>query len=646
MRLRSLTTRFLLTLSLSAVLPTLVLGYFAAAQARQQLHERSVELNVLGPAGRSADRLREQLVAVRGTFARLYGIAESHLDGELTRAEFATRIDDEFEVGTVQLERVVLVDSAGDVQQTFPSFDVLGAGWQRMPRTVVDESWFEQIQDPAHRRFVIWLSRHLSPFRHGNPERSSQDPSDYSFGVVAALPDRDGGRAALLALFNWALIQDVLDATVRDMRERTRLASAEGFVLSASRREVLAHSDRGRYGEPPNERIARARVGQNDAVRVELPAEHDERGRVVRGLRSAVLAPTSDPGNFGWWLGIVVDDAELDMEGRTFFRLVLSLTAATAVLLVFWSLIASRAITRPINRLVAATEAVRRGEFGVRVETRGHGDEIAELGGAFNRMSEELAESRDLLSKAERRAAWAEMARQVAHEIKNPLTPMRMGAQLALRARADGDPRWDALSERLARTVLDQTDELRRIADDFRAFAGPATPSDAEAGGQKRDVVSAARLLREVADGFRAIAEVRGVRFEVSVDPAAEDAVVACDPGAIRRLLWNLVQNALDALAAGGEDEASVRAEQRVGVSLSIVEDDVAFAVEDDGPGIPDEVRARLFEPYFTTRSSGTGLGLAICSRIAEEHDGVVELVEPGPPRTVFRVRLPRAPGA
>src|SRR5690606_6684170 len=238
-------------------------------------------------------------------------------------------------------------------------------------------------------------------------------------------------------------------------------------------------------------------------------------------------------------------------------------------------------------------------------------------------MASDLQRSREQLRAAERQAAWAEMARQVAHEIKNPLTPMRMSAQLLQRARQAGDPRVPELSDRLARTVLEQTDVLARIANDFRQFAGPAR--------RTRERVPIDALLADLDAFFADLAEVRGVALSIQRPPSS--LAVEGDRQELGRVLVNLVQNAIDAGARG----IDVRADGEDGaVSLTVV---------DDGAGMPAETQGRLFEPYFTTKTSGTGLGLAICRRIVEAHGGEITLQSSRPGATVFRIRLPRAEG-
>jgi nitrogen fixation/metabolism regulation signal transduction histidine kinase len=291
-----------------------------------------------------------------------------------------------------------------------------------------------------------------------------------------------------------------------------------------------------------------------------------------------------------------------------------------------WTWVISRTITRPVRGLIAFTEEVAKGNLDARVDAAGT-DEISVLARSFNRMAGDLAASREQLIRAEKEAAWREMARQIAHEIKNPLTPMRMCAQLLLRARREGDPRWQELADRLANNVLQQTDALDRIASDFRQFAGSPVRQVVE--------LDADEMLGGIEELVGSMAEATDV--DIAFRPGASGVRVAVDVQEIRRVFLNLIHNAMQACRQQG----SVRVRSDLGQNGE--RRTVEFRVEDDGAGVSTAVRERLFEPYFTTKTAGTGLGLAICRRIVEAHGGDIRLEASGPPRTVFLVTLPAA---
>ena len=319
-------------------------------------------------------------------------------------------------------------------------------------------------------------------------------------------------------------------------------------------------------------------------------------------------------------IGVAVPEHELFAASDAFEQVLLVAILVSILVLVSWSLAASRAITAPVKQLVSATRKIAGGDLAVSVPSRG-GPELGELAAAFNLMAHELAVGRDRLAHAEREQAWAEMARQVAHEVKNPLQPMRITAQLLQRARAEDDPRAEQVAERLARTVLEQTDALDRIANDFRSFAGVAA--------EQRSVVCADAWLEELREQTARLFAERPLTL--TFRPGAEGAELSIDQKALARVFVNLVQNAIEAAAGPVQ----------VALTSRLAGDAVEVQVVDDGPGVPEELRDRLFEPYFTTKTSGTGLGLAICRRLVEAHGGSIRLDATRPGETRFVIRLP-----
>ena len=178
-----------------------------------------------------------------------------------------------------------------------------------------------------------------------------------------------------------------------------------------------------------------------------------------------------------------------------------------------------------------------------------------------------------------------------------------------------------AEKRRLAKSVIEQTDALTRIASEFRHFAGPVA--------RNVQTLEGDQLLLAIEALFRAMAEQRGITFEVR--PGAPNATVAVDRQELERVLNNLLLNAFEASA------------QRVTLASRVADKKLWFTVTDDGPGVPDEVRQKLFVPNFATKSSGTGLGLALCRRIVQAHGGSIALTSSEPGCTVFSVELPLA---
>ena len=308
-------------------------------------------------------------------------------------------------------------------------------------------------------------------------------------------------------------------------------------------------------------------------------------------------------------------------------RTVLVASAAlTAVALVLAVLIA-RSLGRPIAELAAEARKVASDQANP-LRVRGSG-EIAELVQAFDRMLEDLASTRRRLDATTRVAAWREVARRVAHEVKNPLAPIRAAVETLRRLRARDDPAFDEYFDEATRTVLNEVHRISNIVTEFTRFArlSPPRPEEVDLAELVRDVI---QLQKPLAGSClleqKAVGDVPRVR-------ADRDQVV--------QVLVNLVQNAVEASRGTVESGARVR------VTLASPRPDVVdVTVEDNGPGISKEIEARLFEPYATTKAEGTGLGLAIAQRIAIEHDGELASL----PRergsgtgAVFRLRLPVA---
>jgi two-component system nitrogen regulation sensor histidine kinase NtrY len=282
---------------------------------------------------------------------------------------------------------------------------------------------------------------------------------------------------------------------------------------------------------------------------------------------------------------------------RTVLLAAVALTSAALLLAV----LLARSLGKPLANLAAEARKVATHRANP-LNVRGSG-EIAELVQAFDRMLEDLAATQRRLAATSRVAAWREVARRVAHEVKNPLAPIRAAVETLRRLRARGDPAFDEYFDEATRTVLDEVHRISTIVTEFTRFARLPPPRL-----QEVDVVEAVRhvlqLQRSTADGVRLEDQIAGIIPRISAD---RDQVV--------QVLMNLVQNAVEAVRNEPSGRVVVRVEAR---PPSLVD----ITVEDNGPGVAPEIAARLFEPYATTKAEGTGLGLAIAQRIAIEHGG------------------------
>lgn len=317
-----------------------------------------------------------------------------------------------------------------------------------------------------------------------------------------------------------------------------------------------------------------------------------------------------------------VEDAYLNA-----FALLLGITVLAAIGV---GTLLARGVSTRIGRLADATRTVGAGDLSVRVPESGE-DEIADLSRAFNRMLGEVESSRARIEYLQRIGAWQEMARRLAHEIKNPLTPIQLAVQ-ELHRRYDGaDPAYAQLVNTTLEVVEDEVGTLRRLVGEFSDFArlprAELEPTDL------------AELLADQDASLQLSTGDSGVEVSVSVD--ARPANVQLDRQMFRRVLTNLVSNAAQAITGAGRGQGSV------GVRLYRDAPFVVIDVVDDGPGIPEELRPSIFDPYVTTKSFGTGLGLAIAKKIVVEHGGSIEVVEGPSPGATLRIRLPDldAPG-
>lgn len=342
-----------------------------------------------------------------------------------------------------------------------------------------------------------------------------------------------------------------------------------------------------------------------------------------------------EKGGLGWVVGVGADYSDIYRPVADLQDLLLTSTLVALLIATLLTSYFARRFTRPILDLRRTTELVAAGDLGARVEVTSR-DEVGELGRAFNMMTAELQEGRDRIVQAEKEAAWREMARQVAHEVKNPLTPITLSVDLLRRARAEGRGDFDEVLGRTLDMIQRQVETMRDVTRDFAAFAGEH---------RAPEPVALRAVVEEVLQLSEAWAQERGVELgqvgRAHPDPAGDadsdaDAIVLADPGELRRALLNLVSNGIEAMDDGGE----------MRVEFDADESWVEVAVLDTGPGLSTEALEHRFEPYFTTRSSGTGLGLAIVRRVIEDLGGSVSLDNRKPgPGAVARLRLPRHQG-
>ena len=286
----------------------------------------------------------------------------------------------------------------------------------------------------------------------------------------------------------------------------------------------------------------------------------------------------------------------------------------------------ANALSRPIGRLREGLEAVARGRFErpLPVDTR---DEIGELVQTFNAMQAQLADSRRKLAQQERQLAWREMARQVAHEIKNPLTPMKLSVQHLRRAYSNGSPQTDYkfrnLFEKITTTLIEQVDALARIANEFSSFA--RMPK------RLLEPLDLNMVVREAVDLMQ-----EQMTNNIEVDLFEEPLVLHADREELRRIYINLIKNAIEASSHKALYKIRVTSTREGGTSQWAYS-----TVEDEGTGIAAEMVDKIFEPNFSSKTSGTGLGLAIVKKSIEDLQGEIGFQTEEQKGTTFWIKLP-----
>jgi nitrogen fixation/metabolism regulation signal transduction histidine kinase len=278
----------------------------------------------------------------------------------------------------------------------------------------------------------------------------------------------------------------------------------------------------------------------------------------------------------------------------------------------------SNSITRPLTIISEKLRILNLNKKNEPIEWKSK-DEIGVLIGEYNKMIKELEQSAYKLARSERESAWREMAKQIAHEIKNPLTPMKLSIQYLQRAIDDGNPNIDELAKKVTRTLEEQIENLSSIATAFSSFAKMPKAHN--------EIINVNELLKSIADLFN-----REEKVSLTFTTELETPLVFADKNQLVSVFNNLVKNAIQSIP-----------ENRTGfVDINIKDEDgwIISSVSDNGNGIPANLYDKVFVPNFTTKSSGTGLGLAISQQIIEGAGGHIWFESKENVGTVFFVKL------
>jgi two-component system nitrogen regulation sensor histidine kinase NtrY len=296
------------------------------------------------------------------------------------------------------------------------------------------------------------------------------------------------------------------------------------------------------------------------------------------------------------------------------FILLLAISIVLAIFISAW-------LTSPLRILQESFASVKFGKYNEQI-SYDREDEIGALVKDYNQKLLELEFAAQQLAKSERESAWREMAKQVAHEIKNPLTPMKLSVQQLLRVYDPDDPKSGEKLQKVANSMIEQIDALTNIANEFSSFAKMPNPLES-----RFDLVS---LIRGVAEVFRGQGK---VEFNIQVNP--DEIFVLADKDQFVRVFNNLIKNAIQAIPA---DRAG-----KISIDITQKDKKVEVKITDNGVGIDPSKVGKIFVPYFTTKSTGTGLGLAMVKQIIENHQGTIDFETELGVGTTFEVVLPVA---
>ncbi len=317
-----------------------------------------------------------------------------------------------------------------------------------------------------------------------------------------------------------------------------------------------------------------------------------------------------------------VANNELREEVSSVVMTVVNFYLLFTVIIIGITVFLSRRITRPLQVLQAKLADLKIDKHNEKIDYQGK-DEIGSLVGEYNRMVDELADSASQLARTQRELAWREMARQIAHEIKNPLTPMKLNIQYLQRAWNDGVDDFDSYLKRVTETLIEQIEKLSSIATEFSHFAKmPAA---------RRENLD---LIEKISSSVTLFSNSENVNIHTEFG-APGPIMVHADGEQLLGVFNNLINNAVQSIPRGEHGQIEIVA--------SVTNETVLVKISDNGKGIPEEIRDKMFVPNFTTKTSGMGLGLAIVKGIIESAGGKIWFETKTGKGTTFYIELPLA---
>jgi len=352
--------------------------------------------------------------------------------------------------------------------------------------------------------------------------------------------------------------------------------------------------------------------------------QHFQKEKIATLSYESIYAPVrDDDGNAYAYLNIPYFSSQIDLnqEIANFLVTIINLNAFIFLIAGVIALFITNGITRSFSLISDKMKKINLGKTNEAIIWNKN-DEIGELVKEYNKMVNKLEESAHALAKSEREGAWREMARQVAHEIKNPLTPMKLSIQYLQKAIDTNQGNIKELTGMVANTLIEQIDHLSKIAADFAQFAN--------IGNTKIDRFDLHEVLKSLKELFRPDQKIKFIWNSIP-----GKVMMTADKTQMNRLFTNLFTNALYACRENKRCIVEVNESKNNGV--------IRISVKDNGEGIAEEMQSKIFTPNFTTKSSGAGLGLAMCKSIVEQAHGHIWFETEEGHGTTFHVELPIA---
>jgi nitrogen fixation/metabolism regulation signal transduction histidine kinase len=391
------------------------------------------------------------------------------------------------------------------------------------------------------------------------------------------------------------------------------LYDSEGFLLASSRPEIFERKLMGQMMNP---------VAWNEmAINYQARLIHTERIGGMSYLSAYVPLLNSRNEKVAYLnLPYFTRQSEFIREVFAVIVALVNLYALLILVTIFLAILISNQISRPLELIREKIRKIDITKHNEPISYEGD-DEVGRLVKEYNRMIMELAESAEKLAHSQRQSAWREMAKQIAHEIKNPLTPMKLSLQHLVKAKNEGQPNWEQLFEKFAATLIDQINTLSNIATEFSNFAKMPTGNLEE--------VDLRKIIDDAANLFSSYPNI-----EIRQEPdSLGEIFVKADKEQLSRVFINLLKNSVQAISRNQPGNISI--------AIHGSSNQVTDIVEDNGSGIPEVVQSKLFSPNFTTKSGGMGLGLSISKGIVATLGGNIWFDTVPHQGTKFFVQLP-----